>query len=83
MGPNRHANRMWMFPGSGLQLDGRTTYLNHASYQFRVVFIGCTGLEPQRSASSLHILRPRTRGTEAEARWPVPPDVECAGELWA
>jgi len=51
MGPNRHANRMWMFPvGSGLQLDGRTTYLNNASYQLRVVFIGCTGLEPQRSA---------------------------------
>ena len=35
---------------SGLQLDGRTTYLNNASYQLRVVFIGCTGLEPQRSA---------------------------------
>jgi hypothetical protein len=46
MGPNRHANRMWMFPVRGLQLDGRTTYLNNASYQLRVVFIGCTGLEP-------------------------------------
>jgi hypothetical protein len=62
---------------SGLQLDGRTTYLNNASYQLRVVFIGCTGLEPHSaSASSLEpdtrlrggypdILRPahpRTRG---------------------
>jgi NADPH-dependent 2,4-dienoyl-CoA reductase/sulfur reductase-like enzyme len=46
---------------SGLQLDGRTTYLNNASYQLRVVFIGCTGLEPQRSACKY--ATPASRGT--------------------
>jgi hypothetical protein len=58
MGPNRHANRMWMFPVRGLQLDGRTTYLNNASYQLRVVFIGCTDLEPL-SAQPAHTPHPR------------------------
>jgi hypothetical protein len=65
---------------SGLQLDGRTTYLNNASYQLRVVFIGCTQHGPgasQRSASSPDILRPahpRTRGAVGR---------QSAAELWA
>jgi hypothetical protein len=65
---------------SGLQLDGRTTYLNNASYQLRVVFIGCTGLDKAWSLSAQPANTPHPRHPRrGSANVPDRPSPDAAG----
>ena len=77
MGPNR----MWMFPVGFTTRRTTSTYLNNASYQLRVVFIGCTGLEPhsaQPRARQRHITPRGHRARTRRARCR-----QSAAALWA
>ena len=70
MGPNR----MWMFPVGFTTRRTTSTYLNNASYQLRVVFIGCTGLEP-------HSAQPRARQRHITPRAPRGPGARCPAKV--
>ena len=74
MGPNR----MWMFP---VGFTTRRTNDVPQLFELRVVFVGCTGLEPQRSACTAH------RATPAAPRrgppWPMRRKAPECAELWA
>ena len=65
MGPNR----MWMFP---VGFTTRRTNDVPQLFELRVVFVGCTGLEPQRSACTAHRATPAAprRGPPCAAKRP-------------